>query len=274
MKSHHVALPQRPQGLRFEIEAYADTRFAADVEAGVITIFEPITDETTNRIAAALRSIGPRPIAVKLNSLGGDPFAGLTIYNLLRAHGRPIRTEVLGTAASAASLIQAAGDTRLMARSASLMIHRASGGALGTAEDLLAMAEALASIDAAMASLYADRTGRAASEIAALMTRETWLDPSRAVEMGFADGILDTDAVPAPQRRNDAVGANAGQPPADKRELEERLRAMGFSRSIAARMTSAAWAARDKDDPAGMDLSAVAATLDRHAGEIKSLFRL
>lgn len=78
---------------------------------------------TAKRISAALRAIGEQDIVVNLNSPGGDMFEGLAIYNLLRAHSGKVTVNILGIAASAASIIAMAGDEIKMGRGAFLMIH-------------------------------------------------------------------------------------------------------------------------------------------------------
>ena len=73
---------------------------------------------TAKRIAAALRSIGNKDVIVNINSPGGDFFEGVAIYNLLREHPAKVTVQVLGLAASAASIIAMAGDEILIAKSA------------------------------------------------------------------------------------------------------------------------------------------------------------
>ncbi|TKA83994.1 Clp protease ClpP, partial [Sulfitobacter sp. 15WGC] len=65
---------------------------------------------TSKRIAGALRSIGERDVRVDINSPGGDFFEGVAIYNMLREHKAKVTVNVLGLAASAASVIAMAGD--------------------------------------------------------------------------------------------------------------------------------------------------------------------
>src|SRR3546814_13065155 len=67
------------------------------------------TGVTAKRIAAALRSIGGRDVTVRLNSPGGDMFAGIAIYNLLRGHPHKVTVAVMGLDASAAAIIALAG---------------------------------------------------------------------------------------------------------------------------------------------------------------------
>ena len=96
---------------------------------------------TAKRISAALRSIGNRDVIVRINSPGGDMFEGIAIYNLLRTHPAKVTVEVLGWAASAASIIAMAGDEIRIAENAFFMVHDPAMTIEGGAEDLRAAAE-------------------------------------------------------------------------------------------------------------------------------------
>lgn len=146
---------------------------------------------TAKRISAELRAIGKNDVTVNINSPGGDFFEGVAIYNLLREHPAKVTVQVMGLAASAASVIAMAGDEILMGDGSFLMIHNAWAVAIGNRHDMAAAAEQLAPFDAAMADVYAARTGMTAKEAAVLMDKETWINASKAVEDGFATGLLD-----------------------------------------------------------------------------------
>jgi ATP-dependent protease ClpP protease subunit len=129
------------------------------------------------------------PLTLRLNSPGGSVFDAVAIHNALRRHAGPVTVWIDGIAASAASYIAMSGDAVVMPQNAFLMIHDPSGFAMGTAEDMRAMAEALDRIKGSLVAGYAAKSGRSDDEIAALMTRETWLDAAEAVALGFADRI-------------------------------------------------------------------------------------
>lgn len=240
MKLPSIQLPQRPAGLRFKVSAVADARFVLKAEAGLIEIFDVIGGPgvTDTKVAGALRSIGPRPITVQVNSPGGDPFTGASIYNLLRAHGQPITTQILGMAASAASIVAMAGDRVLIAKNGQHMIHRAQAVAYGNAELMRTVGTLLDQTDAAMAGVYQARTGLKIEQIHSLMAAETFMSSDETIELGFADALLDRDAAPAPR----SVATNV-------RDLEQELRDKGVSKSKAARGAAAALAAMLRDPP-------------------------
>lgn len=178
---------------------------------------------TAKRIGAALRSIGPKDVTVNINSPGGDFFEGVAIYNLLREHPAKVTVRVMGLAASAASVIAMAGDEILMGDGSFIMIHNAWAVAIGNRHDMRAASEQLEPFDAAMADVYAARTGMSAKDAAAMMDKETWIGARKAVDDGFATGLLEEGQV--------TKDAKAG---GDKRALamiEASMAKAGYSRS-------------------------------------------
>ena len=144
-----------------------------------------------------LRSVAGNEVAVEINSPGGDFFAGLAIYNGLRASGKKITVKVLGLAASAASLVAMAGDTIEMAENSFLMMHKTLTRMFANADAMREAAELLDKFDAGLVSIYAKRTGKSAEEIIALLESETWMSAQEAFDAGFATSVTAALAVKA-----------------------------------------------------------------------------
>lgn len=145
---------------------------------------------TSQQISTFLAKLGPGAVTVNINSPGGDMFEGLAIYNLLREHRGEVTVNVIGLAASAASIIAMAADKLRMGGSSFLMIHNAHIIASGNRHDFIAMADQLLPFDEAMAAIYASRSGIPENDVMALMDDETWINGKDAVEKGFADELL------------------------------------------------------------------------------------
>ncbi|UXC38279.1 head maturation protease, ClpP-related [Cupriavidus gilardii] len=202
-----IRADHRLNGAQFDLRPDAVEKWQPEVRAAkgdddtTISIYDAIgenwdgTGVTAKRISAALRSIGSRAITVNINSPGGDFFEGVAIYNLLREHKAKVTVQVMGVAASAASVIAMAGDDILMGEGAFLMIHNAWAVAIGNRHDMRATAEVLEPFDGAMAKVYAERAGISSAEAAAMMDKESWIGADEAVELGFATGLLDSAAV-------------------------------------------------------------------------------
>lgn len=136
-------------------------------------------------------------INVQINSPGGMAFDGLAIYNALKAHPAAVTVDVIGNAASAASIVAMAGDTINMAQSAMMMIHMSHGGAGGTASEKRKAADMQDKLDGQLADIYVSRTGKPRDEVLALMEAETWFTADEAKAAGFADNITQAESVAA-----------------------------------------------------------------------------
>jgi ATP-dependent protease ClpP protease subunit len=232
-------------GLTWEAPVSALAKWPAEIRAAdaegesIINIYGVIGADfwgdgiTAASVAATLRQIGNKPVTVSINSPGGDMFEGIAIYNLLRQHPAEVTVKIVGYAASAASVIAMAGDTVLIARSGFLMIHNAWVCACGDRHYFTEIAAMLEPFDAAMADVYASRSGQDKDAIAALMDAETWIGGVAAIEQGFADDYLPADQVTEQQeeaaaqsaaRRLDLVLAKAGLPRSERRSLMKDFR--------------------------------------------------
>lgn len=131
-------------------------------------------------------------ITFHINSVGGDVFAGLSIYNRIRALKAETTTIVDGLAASAASIIAQAGDKRQVSLGAQTMIHTAKALLIGfyNTDDIQKVDGMLQTADKSLAGIYAERTGLEETKILEMMGQETWMTADEAVENGFADEVI------------------------------------------------------------------------------------
>lgn len=129
-------------------------------------------------------------LVVHINSPGGDVFDGIAILNALRAHKGNVTTVVDGLAASAASFIAQAGQTRIMAKNSEMMIHDAMGMCVGNSQDMNAMVATLDRVSDNIASVYAERSSRGTKDDwRSAMHAETWYSAEEAVAAGLADSV-------------------------------------------------------------------------------------
>ena len=138
---------------------------------------------------------GKDSITVHINSVGGDMYAGIAIYNRLKGLAANVTTVNDGLAASAGSLIFMAGDTRKVNAGSNLMIHGAAGFLYGyyQVQDLAAIKKQLEAHNRAGVNIYAEATGRDKETIKNMVDRETWLTGPDAVEAGFAHEVIGDD---------------------------------------------------------------------------------
>lgn len=134
-------------------------------------------------------------ITIHINSVGGDLYAGVAIYNRLKELPANITTINDGLAASAASLIFQAGDTRKVNAGSNLMVHQAMGFLFGYYQlsDLQQVSKQLRAANKTAINVYAEASGRSTDEMKRLVDAETWLTGQEAVDAGLADEVITDD---------------------------------------------------------------------------------
>lgn len=146
-------------------------------------------------VNAAISEANGEPLLVEINSGGGDVFAGSEIYTALKAYAGTVEINIVGLAASAASVIAQAGHSRI-SPTALFMVHNVSGSAAGDFHDMQQEAEILQTANKAVAAAYLEKTGKSMEELLGIMDAETWMDAQKAVEYGFVDEVMFASASP------------------------------------------------------------------------------
>ncbi len=136
-------------------------------------------------------------ISVLINSPGGVASEGVAIYNLLERHPAEVSVEVIGEAASAASIVAMAGTKILMRPGSWMMVHPAQCITMGSKADHLKSAEYLDTITDGAIDIYMRRTKQAEKKVRQLVEAETWMTSDEALDLGFADALVQDDAAPA-----------------------------------------------------------------------------
>ena len=133
-------------------------------------------------------------VTIWINSPGGDCVAAAQIYNMLMNYKGNITVKIDGIAASAASVIAMAGSKVLMGPVSMLMIHNPSTIAAGDKAEFQKAMAMLSEVKESIINAYEIKTGLARVKLAHLMDEESWMNANKAVELGFADGILKRNA--------------------------------------------------------------------------------
>lgn len=164
-----------------------------------ITIYGPIKDFSSffssggaspDKVMRDLDELAnAKEITVRINSGGGSAFAGLAIFELLRAHGAKIITRNDGLAASAASIILMAGDVIIMGTGSMTMAHNPWSEVRGDAQALRQTAEVLDRVGESLINVYSVRTKKSREELKDMMNKTTWYTAEEALANGFADEI-------------------------------------------------------------------------------------
>ena len=163
---------------------------------GVIAEESWFDDDVTPKLFREQLNAGTGDIVLWVNSPGGDCVAASQIYTMLMEYKGRVTVKIDGIAASAASVIAMAGTEVLMAPTALLMIHNPLTVAIGDSEEMQKAIAMLDEVKESIINAYALKTGLSRLKISNLMDAETWLNAQKAIELGFADGMLSRDTAP------------------------------------------------------------------------------
>lgn len=147
-------------------------------------------DDVTPEMFKTELNAGTGPVTIWLSSPGGDCVAASQIYTMLMDYPFDVTVKIDGIAASAASVIAMAGTKVMMAPTALMMLHNPATGAFGDQNDMEKAIGMLAEVKESIINAYELKTGLARKVLAKMMEEETWMDCNKAVELGFADGVL------------------------------------------------------------------------------------
>ena len=152
---------------------------------------------TAKQFISDIKDLKDLPINLRINSLGGDVFDGMAMYNVIKRREAKTTVYIEGIAASIATIIALGADEVVMAENSLFMIHNAWGGAMGEAEDMRKTAATLDKISSELTDIYRKKTGLSYDAISNMMSDETWLNAEEAYELGFVDTISDSIKVAA-----------------------------------------------------------------------------
>ncbi|MFD1251633.1 ATP-dependent Clp protease proteolytic subunit precursor [Devosia equisanguinis] len=162
----------------------------------IIFVNGPVEDNMASLVSAQLlflESENPaKPIYLYINSPGGVVTACLAMYDTMQFIKAPVGTLCMGMAASAATLLLAAGapGMRAVLPNVSIMLHQPSGGYQGQVTDILIHAEESLRLKRLTNQIYAKHCGRTYEEVEAALERDRYMAPQEALAWGLVDHIF------------------------------------------------------------------------------------
>ena len=172
--------------------------FSLLLKERIIFITGPINDSVSSLVCAQLLFLESeskdKDIYMYINSPGGSVTAGLAMYDTMQYIKCPVHTVCIGQAASAGSLILAAGKegNRYALPHSKIMIHQPSGGFSGQASDIKIHAEEILKTKKRLNEIYQKHTKISIGEIEKAMERDRFFDPEEAQKFGLIDKVITT----------------------------------------------------------------------------------
>jgi len=163
-------------------------------ERRTIFLYGQINQESAQSVLMELEYLDEMShddITILIHSPGGSASDGLILYDAIQRAQSKIITVCTGLAASMASILFVSGDHRIIYPHGEILIHdplipETGGSALSlsrTTDRLLTLREE-------MAKIYESHTGLSKKKILAMTEKETIMNAEEAVQLHFADEIL------------------------------------------------------------------------------------
>jgi ATP-dependent Clp protease protease subunit len=163
----------------------------------IIFLTGPINDVVASLVCAQLlflESENPKKdIAFYINSPGGIVTSGLAMYDTMQYIRSDVSTVCIGQAASAGSLLLAAGakGKRHALPNAKIMVHQPSGGFQGQATDIEIHAREILATRSRLNEIYVRHCGQPLSAVEDAMERDRFLTGPEAMEFGLIDSVVE-----------------------------------------------------------------------------------
>lgn len=170
--------------------------FSRLLKERIIFLTGPIDDSVSSLVCAQLlflESENPdKDIYLYINSPGGVVTSAFAMYDTMNYIKPDVATLCIGQAASAGSLLLAAGKKgkRFCLPNSRVMIHQPLGGFQGQASDIEIHAREILEIRARLNKIYVDATGQDLSVIEKSMDRDNFLVAEAAKEFGLIDEVV------------------------------------------------------------------------------------
>jgi ATP-dependent Clp protease protease subunit len=135
------------------------------------------------------------PIKIILNSVGGDVFDGLLLFDTIRnlvKKGIPVLCEARGLAASMGCILVQAGSQRQATENTRFLIHEVSSVAWGKTSEVVEQAEEIKKVNDMLKEILSERTGKSVEEIEKIWHKtDVWFSAKEALDFGLIDQITE-----------------------------------------------------------------------------------
>lgn len=149
----------------------------------------------TEQLDALLDEHPTKPIEVELCSGGGEEGAAFAIYGKMNASTAPINITAYGEVQSAAVIILAAGDHRVINAETVLMVHQSSAEFEGSVKYLKVEMDELQRAEHQFCDALACHTHLSSNEWYALSKDTTYFTATTAVYYGLADAVKQPNGI-------------------------------------------------------------------------------
>jgi ATP-dependent Clp protease protease subunit len=167
------------------------------LEERIIFLGRPINSDLANSIIAQMLFLNSKnnkkDVQLYINSPGGVVSSALAVYDTMQYIKCPVSTVCIGSAASAAAVLLAAGakGKRFSLPNAQIMMHQvAAQGVGGQATEISITAEHVMKLKKRVNKILAKHTGQKESKIEKDTDRDFYLSAKEAKKYGVIDKVI------------------------------------------------------------------------------------
>ena len=146
----------------------------------------------------ALDSESDEEITLYINSHGGEVSSGLAVYDLISTMRSPVRTVVIGMAASMGAILFLAGKERVVMEHSLIMLHDPSYGTgdIGGKKphEIQKQVDKLMETREELATIIASVTGQPIEKIYEICKEDTYFNARESMEFGLATKVITREA--------------------------------------------------------------------------------
>lgn len=166
--------------------------FSKLIQERIIFIDGPIDDELANGVIAQMLYLNSlsatETINVYINSPGGSVLSGLAIYDISKKISAPIRTIVIGMAASMGAVLMLMGKERAALKHSRIMIHEVSSGMEGKTKDIESHFKLHKELEKEICDIIEENTS--IENVQELFKIDKWYTAEEAKSIGFVTEII------------------------------------------------------------------------------------
>lgn len=163
----------------------------------VIVLHGEITEDLCNRVSKRLMFLhfrGKKDVLIILNSVGGEIFHGLLIFNTmedLKKKGMKITVEARGLCASMGVSLLMGGTRRVASRYTRFLLHEVTSLSYGKVSELKEGVEKLEKLNEMLDEVISQRSKLTLAVLSKkTKKREWWLSSEEALKHGIIDAIV------------------------------------------------------------------------------------
>jgi len=159
-------------------------------------IMEQMVEKVCRKLIylGTLKTKRKRKVKIILNSVGGEVYLGLLIFNCIKdltKKGIKVEIETRGLAASMGCIILQAGTVRQASKYTRFLIHEISTFTFGKTSEVKEQAEEMVKLNNLLREILAERSGKTPEEIEELWhKKDVWMSAQEAKDFGLIDEII------------------------------------------------------------------------------------